>query len=62
MKYGASTLMKGTVEQFFDGARASFEVVEVVCDSPYSNPLDVNSDFLRSVGKSLGTEFTVSVR
>jgi sugar phosphate isomerase/epimerase len=51
--------MKGTVEQFFDVARASFEVVEVVCDSPYANPLDVNSDFLKSVAGSLGTQFTV---
>ncbi len=59
MKYGASTLMKGTVEQFFDAARASFEVVEVVCDSPYENPLDVNADFLKSVSRSLGTQFTV---
>jgi len=59
MKYGASTLMKGTVEQFFDRARASFEVVEVVCDSPYQNPLDVNADFLNSVSRSLGTQFTV---
>jgi sugar phosphate isomerase/epimerase len=59
MKYGASTLMKGTVEQFFDRARASFEVVEVVCDSPYESPLDVNAGFLRSVGRSLGTQFTV---
>ncbi len=59
MKYGASTLMKGTVEQFFDRARDSFDVVEVVCDSPYSRPLDINSDYLRSVRRSLGTEFTV---
>ncbi len=59
MKYGASTLMKGTVEQFFEVARASFDVVEVVCDSPYSSPLDVNSDFLKSVAGSLGTQFTV---
>jgi sugar phosphate isomerase/epimerase len=59
MKYGASTLMKGTVEQFFDGARASFEVVEIVCDNPYANPLDVNVDFLKSVKGSLGTQFTV---
>ena len=59
MKYGASTLMKGTVEQFFDLARATFDVVEVVCDSPYESPLDVNADFLKSVGRSLGTEFTI---
>ncbi|MBN1503904.1 MAG: sugar phosphate isomerase/epimerase [Candidatus Eisenbacteria bacterium] len=59
MKYGASTLMKGRVEEFFDAARSSFEVVEVVCDSPYKSPLDVNADFLNSVSASLGTQFTV---
>jgi sugar phosphate isomerase/epimerase len=59
MKYGASTLMKGTVEQFFDMARASFDVVEVVCDSPYASPLDVSAEFLKSVARSLGTQFTV---
>jgi sugar phosphate isomerase/epimerase len=51
--------MKGTVEQFFDAARASFEVVEIVCDSPYRSPREVNRDFLGSVRKSLGVEFTV---
>jgi len=59
MKLGASTLMKGTVEQFFDKARDSFEAVEIVCDSPYRRPLEINADFLKSVRKSLGVEFAI---
>ncbi|MCX5799887.1 MAG: sugar phosphate isomerase/epimerase [Candidatus Eisenbacteria bacterium] len=59
MKFGASTLMKGRVEEFFDGAKDSFEAVEIVCDSPYATPLDINTRFLQSVRKALGVEYTV---
>jgi sugar phosphate isomerase/epimerase len=59
MKFGASTLMKGTVEQFFDKARDSFEAVEIVCDNPYRRPLEVNTGFLKSVRKTIGVEFAV---
>ncbi len=59
MKFGASTLMKGTVEQFFDKARDCFEAVEIVCDAPYRRPLEVNTEFLKSVRATLGVEFTV---
>ncbi|MFH0777252.1 MAG: sugar phosphate isomerase/epimerase family protein [Candidatus Eisenbacteria bacterium] len=59
MKYGVSTLMKGTVEEFFDKARNSFEAVEIVCDSPYRRPLEVNTEFLRSVKRSLSIEYSV---
>ena len=59
MKFGASTLMKGRVEEFFDGAKDSFEAVEIVCDNPYRTPLDVNTQFLTSVRKALGVEYTV---
>jgi len=59
MRFGASTLMKGKVEEFFDGAKDSFEVVEVVCDAPYKSPLEINTQFLRSVKKALGIEYTI---
>jgi sugar phosphate isomerase/epimerase len=59
MRFGASTLMKGRVEEFFDGAKDSFGAVEIVCDSPYRTPLDVNTQFLKSVRKALGVEYTV---
>jgi sugar phosphate isomerase/epimerase len=59
MRFGASTLMKGKVEEFFDEARDSFEAVEIVCDSPYVTPLEINTQFLKSVRKALGLEYTV---
>jgi len=59
MRFGASTLMKGRVEEFFDGAKGSFETVEIVCDSPYRTPLEINTQFLKSVRRALGVEYTV---
>jgi len=59
MKLGASTLMKGKVEEFFDAAKDSFEVVEIVCDLEYRTPLEINTQFLKSVRRALGVEYTV---